>query len=205
MFEDAFKSALLDFTNKEIVEQLWLEIKSLYSARGRHYHVLSHLDHLIHELSQVKDNITDWQLLVFSIAYHDIVYNPLKSNNEEKSAGFCIERLSLLKFSDAQRNKCFSQIIATKAHSQSDDKDTNYLVDADLAILGSAPSEYRDYKVRIRKEYKMFPDLIYKPGRKKVLHSFLSKQHIYHTEEFRHKFEQQAVENINDELKELSS
>ena len=206
MFEHTFQTQLSSITDdKELIEELWAEIKTQYSKRNRHYHNLTHLNNLESELLPLKDKISDWQTLIFSIAYHDIVYNTLKSDNEEKSARLANNRLSRLGISDAQRNKCLSQIIATKGHAISEDIDTNYFTDADLAILGSDSQEYLKYVKSIRKEYKLYPNFVYNPGRKKVLEHFLKMSRIYKTDYFYHKYEEQARKNISNEIRKMTS
>jgi predicted metal-dependent HD superfamily phosphohydrolase len=206
MFEQTFKSQLALLTDdKNIIDNFWEEIKKQYSKPGRYYHNLSHLDNLLEELDPIKSEITDWQTLIFSIAYHDIIYNPLKKDNEERSAKFAYNKLSELRSPVIQREKCFSQIIATKGHSMSEDTDINFFIDADLAILGSGGEQYKLYSAAIRKEYKIYPDIVYKPGRRKVLQHFIQMPNIYKTEYFRNKYEEQARKNLNAELKLLSS
>ncbi len=204
MFEIIFKAELTYFTtDKTLINKLWSEIASHYNKRNRHYHNLLHLDHLLQELIIIKDKLTDWPIIVFSIAYHDIIYNALKKDNEEKSADIAYERLGLLHITTERRYKCREQILATKAHNKSTDDDTNYFTDADLAILGSSYFNYKKYTEQIRKEYRMYPDLIYKPGRQKVLHHFLQMPAIYKTDYFIERYEQQAGNNIQYELQEL--
>ena len=206
MFEQIFKTQLASFTSDDrLIKTFWDEIKSSYSQSGRHYHNLSHLDNLLSELTPFKGEIQDWQVIIFSIAYHDIIYNTLRKDNEEKSAKVAFERLSRLLATDQQRDKCFSQIIATKGHNISNDTDTNLFTDADLAILGSENNKYKLYSEMIRKEYKVYPDLVYKPGRRKVLEHFLKMRQIYKTISFRDKYEEQARVNLNNELQQLSS
>ena len=206
MFEQAFKTELAHLTNnKRIIEELWLEIMNGYSTLGRYYHTIAHLDNLLIELLAVKSKISDWQTLIFSIAYHDIVYDPLKNNNEEESAQIAYKRLSGFSVPDIQKQTCFAQIMATKGHDQSKDTDINFFTDADLAILGSPKEKYREYSELIRKEYQAYPDIIYNTGRKKVLYHFLQMPHIYKTDFFRNKYESQARKNLNDELQALTS
>lgn len=90
-------------------------------------------------------------------------------------------------------------------HELSKDSDTNYFIDADLAILGSAPAQYNIYATMVRKEYRQYPDLLYKPGRRKVLEHFLQMPAIYKTAFFRERYQQQAKENLAAELNMLSS
>jgi len=57
---------------------------------------------------------------------------------------------------------------------------------------------------KIRKEYKVYPDIIYKPGRRKVVQHFLAMERIYKTDYFFVRLEQQAKENLTKELTLLS-
>ncbi len=205
LFEDAFKTEAGQLTeNRVAIENLWKEIANAYSKKGRHYHNLAHLDNFFTELLQVKELIKDWQTIVFSIAYHDLIYNPLKQDNEERSAEKASNKLALINAPDDQRDKCRRQILATKGHQLSPDVDTNYFTDADLAILGSGFEEYDAYTRQIRKEYKYFPNLIYSPGRMKVLQHFLQMEKIFKTSFFADKYEKQARINLTRELKTLS-
>ena len=204
MFESAFRNQLLDFTtNTAIIENLWSEIERDYGHPKRYYHTLEHLNSLTAELIPLKDMIDDWPTILFSIAYHDIVYNPLRQDNEQKSADVALHRLTLLNIPDAQKNRCKEQILATKSHELSDHADTNYFTDADLAILGADPNTYQEYAKAIRKEYQLYPDLIYNPGRKKVLEHFLEMPAIYKTDFFSEKYELRARENLTNELEML--
>ncbi|MDI3322235.1 hypothetical protein [Pinibacter soli] len=48
-------------------------------------------------------------------------------------------------------------------------------------------------------EYAIYPDLIYKPGRKQVLLHFLEMKRIFKTKEFYEKYETAARENLKKE------
>jgi len=145
MFENIFKNELRAVSADESLnERLWNEIKSAYAHRARHYHNLAHLDNVIAELLPVRNEIQDWQTIVFSTAYHDIIYNSRKQDNEEKSADLAVKRLAELGLSAAIKEKCRQQILSTKGHHVSDDPDTNYFTDADLSVLGHDGSSYTD-------------------------------------------------------------
>ena len=205
MFEDIFKVELVRLnTESFLIDKLWSEIHSNYSQSTRHYHNLRHLDNLIEKLLPIKDQIENWQILTFSVAYHDIIYNTLKKDNEERSAVLAYERMTLLNFPSLLKEKCKLQILSTKHHRVNDDPDTNYFTDADLSILGSDGESYLNYTKQIRKEYGHYPDILYKPGRKKVLKHFLKMGNIFKTKYFQDKFETQAKINISTELKSLS-
>ena len=205
MFEETFKAELINLgAEGSLIDQLWSELQSKYSNPTRHYHILAHLDNLIEQLLPIRNKIENWQVLIFSVAYHDIIYNTLKKDNEERSAVFAYERMTLLNFPSTLKEKCGLQILSTKHHRLNDDADTNYFTDADLSILGSDADSYITYTKQIRKEYSYFPDMLYKPGRRKVLAGFLEMENIFKTKYFRDKFEVQAKINISGELKSLS-
>jgi predicted metal-dependent HD superfamily phosphohydrolase len=96
-------------------------------------------------------------------------------------------------------------IISTKSQKVilNENLDNSYLLDIDLSILGSDWSSYQKYILNIRKEYAVYPNFIYKKGRKKVLQNFLDRETLYFTESFQSKFETQARQNILKEIELL--
>jgi predicted metal-dependent HD superfamily phosphohydrolase len=189
--------------NNELALNLWLEIFSKYSEPKRHYHTIAHLEAVINELKDVKNSIEDWDTVLFAVFYHDIIYKASSSTNESDSAKFAAGKLSEIGYPAEKTAKCTNMILATKLHERSEDSDTNYLTDADLAILGSSPYDYQKYTEQIREEYSIYPDFLYNSGRKKALQHFLQMDAIYKTEHFYIRYESLARLNIANELKEL--
>ena len=202
--QEKFTELCLHYSkDRDLIEGLWLEIEKKYSEKGRHYHNLLHLESMFMELESVKSSVEDYHTVSFSVFYHDVIYDASSKSNEEKSAVFAMERLQKIELNPDMISKIEAQILATKSHHKSDDTDTNYLLDADLSILGKDSAIYSDYTRKIRKEYSLYPDILYRPGRKKVLKHFLELESIFKTEHFRDKYEQQARENLAAELKLL--
>lgn len=183
-----------------IVERLWQEIATAHSERGRHYHTLDHLEHMVRVLQAHWSRLQDPDAIVFAIAYHDIVYRVTRADNEEKSAELMRERLTPLGVPASTVDRAFAHILATKAHTATDDPDTAYFTDADLSILGASPADHARYTKAIRREYRRYPDLLYKPGRRKVLQHFLNMPRIYRTEVFHAQLETAARRNLQAEL-----
>lgn len=200
MLEQDFKSLINDTAT---ADRYWKEITHAYSSKSRHYHNLDHLDNLYQQLLPVKENIHDWSIILFSIAYHDIIYNPRKKDNEAKSAELAVERLHALLIDENRIAHCKQQILATAGHLVSDNSDINYFTDADLSILGAPLSHYLDYAAAIRKEYKMYPGFLYKPGRIKVLKYFLSLDRIFKTSHFHQLYEVSSRSNLLHEIQLL--
>lgn len=196
----AFKAALNTYeVSIDTQEALWQEVVTRHQASHRHYHTLQHLTAILQHLSPVKSNISHWEATVFAIAYHDIVYNPIKKDNEEKSAILAQKRLNK-HIPTSIVDLCYDHILATKSHEVSSNHDRNLFTDADLSILGSEWDVYQLYTQQIRKEYQLFPDLLYKPGRKKVIQHFLDMPKIYKSEYFYRQFESKAKANLSREL-----
>lgn len=191
-------------SNQALNEQFWTEIEKAYSSKKRHYHNLQHLHYMFALGDQYQDEIEDRDTLLFSIFYHDIIYNVRRQNNEEKSAELARERLLSLNFPSEKTEKCFTQIIATKEHQSKIDHDTELLLDFDLAILGDSWEKYHAYTQNIRSEYSIYPDFLYKKGRKKVLQHFLGMERIFKTSNFYERLEERAKQNLAKELKLFS-
>ncbi len=188
--------------NEDYNFECWNEIKISYSSESRHYHNLCHLENMLTELNKIQSEVQDLDSLLFAIFYHDVVYKSTKNDNEHQSALIFKNRITKTSFDKV--NECMSQIKATKEHKMSLDYDTNILLDLDLSVLGKEPAEYKNYSESIRKEYHIYPDFMYRKGRKKVLKSILGLDFIYKTDYFKQLYENQAKENLRLELKQLS-
>jgi len=200
----AINAQLFSDTNGEhlvVFSRMEPFLKDIRSSYGPAF--LLNLEKLIDELNTCKHLIADWDTLLFSVFYHDIIYNVLKSNNEEKSADLAVKRLSAINFPKDKINTCREQIIATKSHLASINKDTNLFTDADLSILGQPTDLYVQYCAQIRNEYSIYPDIVYKPGRKKVVTHFLNMEKLFKTSYFSDKYELQAKKNLESELNML--
>lgn len=78
--------------------------------------------------------------------------------------------------------------------------DLQFLLDFDLAVLGANEKTYLNYTQQIRREYKLYPDFLYKKGRIKMLEHFLNKKRIFQSEPLFQLYENQARFNIEEEL-----
>ena len=205
LFESLFKAELATLTeNTSLTGNLWSEIQTNYSNPNRYYHNLEHLNNMVATLLPFRNQVEDWQVLIFSIAYHDIIYDPSRHDNEERSSRLAVERLTEVSLAHGKVNKCEHQILATKHHQAAADQDTNFLIDADLSILGEEQPIYSHYAAQIRKEYSHVPDHFYKAGRGNVLELFLQMENIFKTEHFQSIYEAQARINIAEELRSLA-
>ncbi|WP_109435858.1 MULTISPECIES: HD domain-containing protein [Aquimarina] len=205
MLKEVFITLLSNYTKDvDYIKSLWSDVVKYHSKRNRHYHNLSHLEHLYHNLTEVKNEIKDWDMVIFALFYHDYIYNALKQDNEAQSAKKAVEILHALSIDKHRSLLCKEIILATKGHNISKNSDINYFTDADLSILGSDWENYQVYFKNVRKEYKYYPDFMYNKGRIKVLNHFIAMPVIFKTDYFYHKFELRAKENLRQEIDFLS-
>lgn len=135
--------------------------------------------------------------------YHDLIYDPLRNDNEEKSAEAARRVLKTFPFPEDKLGRVIRIILATKKHDESGDVLSNTFLDADLSILAAHPNQYDEYTRATRREYEAVAGPIYREGRRKVLQHFLAKLHIYKTRSFRDQMEIPARDNIARELQTL--
>jgi predicted metal-dependent HD superfamily phosphohydrolase len=190
--------------NRATVDNEWKSIVKHYGSARRYYHTLEHLQDLSSQLNEIKDLIEDWDAIVFALFYHDIIYNIVKKNNEQRSGFAVVKALSNFGFPLSRTHRVQAHINATAKHELATDQDTNFFTDADLAILGSTPAKYTQYSIHIRKEYWLYPDIVYNAGRRKVIEHFLAMKKIFKTDHFE-QLEEQARMNLQQELSVLDN
>ena len=191
--------------NDTNIELLWIEIKTQYQLKIRHYHNLFHIESMLKQANKNKHAIKDYDALLLAIWYHDIIYKPTKKNNEEQSALFAEKRLKSFNIDEKTSNNVAKLINSTKKHEivLDENLDNAYLLDIDLSILGSPWENYQNYIKNIRKEYHIYPNLLYNKGRKQVLQHFLERDTLFFTETYQSNFESKARQNILKEIELL--
>lgn len=180
------------------------EIITSYSQPHRSYHNLSHIYSLLMMAEEYYDFIDNPILFELSIWFHDLIYDPSRNDNEEKSAERALELLSPF-IGDAFLENLKQMILSTIKHSPIlKDLDNELFLDLDMSVLAADPEVYQTYTKAIRKEFKIFPDDMYHLGRRTVLENFKNKESIFLTQFFKSNFEKKALENINAELLSLA-
>ncbi|MBL7977194.1 MAG: hypothetical protein JNN12_02555 [Bacteroidetes Order II. Incertae sedis bacterium] len=177
---------------------LWEELTKAYSEPHRAYHNLVHLQNMFHVLRPYKHTLRDWDAVLLALFCHDVVYNPVASDNEVQSAKWACERFDKL-VPTATLHLCEALILATATHRRHNEETFNLFIGADLAVLGSTWPEYLRYAQAIRSEYALYPDESYRNGRMAVLHCFLDRDRIFYAESFFRTYEAIARKNLKRE------
>lgn len=185
----------LGFSAEE-VNQKWKNLDHNYSQKNRYYHNWSHIEAMLDSWKQYKTHLENPLEVLLAIYYHDVIYVSTRKDNEQRSAEQAVKELGA---SVINTKILYDLILCTKDH-QASTTDQQWLIDFDLKILGSEWEIYEWYYKQIRKEYRMYPNFMYKPGRKKALLHFLEHKQIYQTETFRSLYETKARTNIQKEI-----
>lgn len=171
-----------------------------YREPHRRYHDLRHVEHCLAELAAVDGlAATERERLTQAIWFHDAIYDPARSDNEERSA-----RLAESTLPDPAGAEVARLVRLTAGHRvEPDDRLGAILVSIDLAILGADPEAYEVYVQGIRQEYGHVPDEAFALGRAAFLKRMLATDAIYPDPGFAARFEARARRNLSRELSSL--
>ena len=192
-----------------IDEPLKRQLSELYQAEDRHYHNLRHIEAMLALAEDYRALLHDPEAVEAAIWFHDAVYDSKAKDNEAQSAA--LAEKDLAGRTDAERlGRIAAMILATSTHQlpSFDDagaiRDASLFLDLDLSILGAEPDAFDAYERAVRREYAWVEEPMWRAGRGAVLKSFLARDHIFHTDEFRRRFEPQARQNIARSIEALA-
>lgn len=198
-FSHAWRKLLPQFSSEhwsvQQHEQCLEKLLYAYQEPQRVYHQLQHIVECLALFENVQNQIEDGLAVQLAIFFHDVVYQPRSSSNEQNSAMLMRQQLAGT-LPETQLDKIASWIVATQQHATTSDSDLAYLLDIDLAILGSSPARFAEYQQQIRQEYIWVDELIYQEKRHAVLRQFYLTQPLYQTRYFQQHYEQQAKTNL---------
>jgi predicted metal-dependent HD superfamily phosphohydrolase len=193
--------------DSELAEQFYREIEKKFTSSRRHYHNLHHIAALLRFCGQYAGELNDQDVVGFAVFYHDIIYNVLRKDNEPRSARLAVKRLHALQVPAEKIEQVKLYIEATQTHAVTAAVthvgDLQLFLDFDMSVLAADWETYEAYTRQVRKEYRIYPDKLYYPGRKKFLELCLLSPHIFQTRTFIERYEEVARENIRRELEEI--
>ncbi|MEW6304910.1 MAG: hypothetical protein AB1705_15660 [Verrucomicrobiota bacterium] len=173
-------------------------IHRAYSERGRHYHTLEHIGGMLRTVHRLRASTRDLPAVELAVWFHDVVYLPRRTDNEELSARFAARWLAKLRLRASLIDKVRHLILATRTHRAAS-ADAKVLIDADLAILAASQRRYSAYAQAIRQEYAWVKEADYRAGRARVLQHFLNRKRLFYTS-LMERVETRARRNLRREL-----
>ncbi|MFD3820967.1 hypothetical protein [Streptomyces sp. NPDC058625] len=171
----------------------------------RRYHTVAHLTAVLDRVDELAAYADDVDVVRLAAWFHDAVYLPDRSENEERSARLAERALAEAGVPEAKVAEVARLVRLTVTHDPADDDpDGQVLCDADLAVLASPPSAYAAYTAAVREEYHFVPGDAFREGRAAVLRRLLDLPHLFRTPYGREHWEATARYNIGGELEMLT-
>ena len=185
----------------------------VHTAAERHYHNARHIAHCLAELDAAAPHIPDPDPIELALWFHDAVYDPRSASNEADSARWAADFLQECQAPQELSDAVVALILATRHQPGADvtpDADAigydseQWMVDIDLAILGSDTERFTAYERAIRQEYAWVPETVFREKRTAILRSFLDRPAIYATQHFWEKYEARARKNLAESIQNLN-
>lgn len=183
---------------------LWTELRDRYSESHRAYHSLSHIAECLVHFEASKALARDADLVEIALWAHDAIYDPRRSDNEQRSAEWVRDALLNAGLSGEQSTRAHALVLATTHESIPADADAQLLCDIDLAVLGAPRVRFDEYETQIRAEYAWVPEEVFRTRRAELLGRFLARPSLYSTAPFREAFERTARANLQRSLAALA-
>lgn len=102
---------------------------------------------------------------------------------------------------------CSSNLPSEKVKAEISILTQQVLAESDSSTITCTDLDCREsysmYYQNVRKEYAIYSDFLYNPGRIKVLNHFLTMDRIFKTDHFSNRFEARAKQNLLQEIEVL--
>jgi pantetheine-phosphate adenylyltransferase len=149
-------------------------VLSMWNESHRSYHNLNHLNDLISQINENKSKFSEkeYEKLMLSAIFHDIVYDPSNSTNEEDSANFLME--CVVDKTNTDILDVRQMILDTKTHNSTTNLSESFN-NYDMNIVERDFEQLLDWEKGISEEFSVYPKEQYKEGRLKFLESLLDK------------------------------
>ncbi len=146
---------------------------AMWNESHRAYHTLNHLNDVIDQINENKSKFSgkEYEKLMLTALFHDCVYDPMRNDNEEKSADFFMECCQDKSNPDVLEVK--QMILDTKTHESTTNLSESFN-HYDMSIVERDFDQLLEWENGIHEEFKAYGES-YKEGRLKFLESLLDK------------------------------
>lgn len=184
-------------------EDVGARLIAAYGEPHRRYHGQSHVRWLLEEQDRRARAIADAAFVGYAIWFHDAIYDPTRSDNEELSAQWAERELASL--APKLAAPVAALIRRTKNHAEgAASGDEALFLDMDMAILGAPRVDYVAYAAGVRAEYGHAPDAAFIAGRSAFLDAQLARPRLFHTDLYEAECAAIARANMTFERAELA-
>jgi predicted metal-dependent HD superfamily phosphohydrolase len=183
---------------------IFAQLSAAYAEPGRAYHTGEHIRDCLAELDLTRNLAQHPDEDEAALWFHDAVYLPGASDNEDQSAELARTALSMGAVPQEVADRTAALVLATRHARVPSAPDEQLICDIDLSILGREPGIFDSFERRIRRVYAWVPEPVYRRERSAVLSGFLRRRSIYQTDQFRHRYEVLARANLKRLLDQLA-
>lgn len=183
-------------------------LEAAHATPSRAYHHFGHVREVLRHYREVADG-PGWRRpceVALAVLYHDAVYVPGRSDNEERSARLAVSETERWLGAEAPDVARVAELIRLTARHGShapgdfdggDADDTRHFLDCDMAILGAPEAAFDAYDAAIAEEYRgVVPGWIYRRKRRQFLASLLDRERIFLSDFFHLRLEARARANL---------
>ena len=153
------------------------DVINLYNEPHRFYHTLEHIEQVLKYLHH--ENLLIHDELFLATIFHDIIYNPQSTTNEEDSANYFTDAAKSSSLTNDQKEHIKQLILDTKNH-RPPARFSEEFIKADLSILNASFDKLIRYEKQIFKEYQFVDYKEYKVKRIEVLKHFNTNSNLDH-------------------------
>ena len=186
-------------------DRVFDDLVAAHGEAARAYHTLDHVLDCLTRLDESGWAATDRDPVETAIWFHDVVYDPHRTDNEARSAEWAAHALRCAGVAEVTIQRIGDLIMMTGHSGPTNDRQGALLCDVDLSILGRDEQSFDEYERRIRQEYAWVPEPLYRAGRIRILSAFAKRDRIYQTAYFHDHYEAPARTNLRRALARLQS
>ncbi|MFE4515386.1 hypothetical protein ACFRMQ_14485 [Kitasatospora sp. NPDC056783] len=177
------------------------ELLRRWAEPPRRHHTAAHLRAVLGHVDELAGHAADPDAVRLAAWFHDAVYRPDRTENEERSAALAVRALTAAGLPAERVAEVERLVLLTVDHDPAPgDRDGEVLCDADLAVLGGTPEAYAAYAAAVREEYGFVPEPDFRAGRAAVLRHLLALPALYRSPAARDRFTAAALANLTAEL-----
>lgn len=184
---------------------VFTRLTAAYADPARAYHTANHIRDCLAQFDLSRNTTQPADEVEAAIWFHDVVYLPGASDNEDRSADLARSTLEEFGVWPEVTGQIARLVLVTRHVTIPTEPDAALVCDIDLSILGRPPREFAGFERRIRREYAWVPEAVYRGARSEILGGFLARGSIYQTSYFRDRYEAPARANLSRALTALGA
>jgi predicted metal-dependent HD superfamily phosphohydrolase len=175
--------------------QVWDNLIKRYNENHRRYHNIKHLVFCLRQLDLAASFIEDIDAIEMALWFHDVVFEPIGKDNEERSASL-FKLVTKGYFAPDFVDTVSEIIVATKHNDIHTENNKAYMLDIDLSSIGLPWAHFFQDCADLRAEVSGISDIRFYSKKLLFLRALIDRPRIYLTDFFFARYEGKARGNI---------